>query len=164
MHDLVRRVIGAMTFSSAKYREIAAQPGATAQAIIIVLSSCVVPGSASIVYGRAGGVLYSFSGWSIWFCIAYLIGAKIFPESPVDNSVRRLLRASGFATAPALLGFFSTIRPFGHILPMVTTVWVITATVVAIREALQYRTTSRAVAVCLVSWVAASLIQDALFR
>jgi hypothetical protein len=163
MHDLVRRAIGAITFSSAKYREIAAQPSATAQAIIIVLSSCVVPGSASIMYGRAGSVLYSFCGWSIWFCLAYLIGARIFPESPVDNGVRRLLRTSGFATTPALLGFFSTVQPFGHVMPMVTTVWMITAMVAAIREALQYRTTSRAVAVCLVSWVATSVIRDALF-
>jgi hypothetical protein len=164
MNSLVRQTIGAMTFRAAIYREIATQPGATAPAIGILLLSCFVPGSVSIVYGTLGGILYSFSGWAIWICLAYMIGAKIFPESPVDSGLLRLLRAGGFAASPALLGFFGLAAVVGHILPITTTVWVIAATAVAIREALQYRTTSRAVAVCLASWAGTLLILAALFR
>jgi hypothetical protein len=126
--------------------------------------SCIVPGSVSIVYGRLGGILYSFSGWAIWIGLAYMIGAKIFPESPVDSGMLRLLRAGGFAASPGLLGFFGPVMAVGHILPIATTMWVIAATTVAIREALQYRTTSRAVAVCLASWAGTLLIMAALFR
>ena len=140
------------------------QPDATAQAIAILLLSCIVPGSVSIVYGMLGGILYSFSGWAIWFCLAYVIGAKIFPESPVHPGVLRLLRAGGFAASPALLGIIGLVMAVGHILPIATTAWMIAATAVAIREALQYRTTSRAVAVCLASWAGTSLILAALFR
>jgi hypothetical protein len=111
-----------------------------------------------------GGILYSLGGWSVWFCLAYLIGAKIFPESSVNSGILRLLRATGFAAAPSLLGFFGLVVSVGHILPMAITVWMIAATAVAIGTALQYRTTSRAVAVCLASWAATLLILATLFR
>jgi hypothetical protein len=164
MNSLVRRTIGAMAFRAGIYREIAAQPTATTQAIGILLLTCLVPGSVSIVYGRLGGILYSVSGWLIWFCLAYLIGVKIFPESPAEFGILRLLRTTGFASAPALLGFLGLVVTVGHILPVAITMWMIATTAVAIREAFQYRTMSRAVAVCLASWAATALILALLFR
>jgi hypothetical protein len=70
------------------------------------------------------------------------------PQTRADPG--QLLRTVGFATAPGLLRVFgifpeATVPAF-----LVSSIWMIAAMVVAVRQALDYQSTSRAIAVCLV--------------
>ena len=84
------------------------------------------------------------------------------PEPQTRVDVGELLRTTGFAAAPGL------VRVFG-ILPYVTipaiavaAVWTIAAMVVAVRQALDYTSTSRAIAVCVIGWSLAVVFSIAL--
>ena len=59
----------------------------------------------------------------------------------------QLLRTIGFASAPGLLRVFAAVPVAGSILEAVLWVWMLAATVVAVRQALDYTSTMRAVAV-----------------
>jgi len=72
------------------------------------------------------------------------------PRTHAD--VGELLRTLGFAASPALLLVFGIIP--GMTVPIVTLVmlWLVVTMVVAVRQALDYSSTARAIAVCLVGW------------
>jgi hypothetical protein len=65
----------------------------------------------------------------------------------------------GFATAPGLLRVFGIFVP-ALALPLfgLTAVWMIVTMVVAVRQALDYTSTTRAIAVCLIGWLLAGAL------
>ena len=70
----------------------------------------------------------------------------------------QLLRTIGFAATPGMLRVLGvmpavTLPVFG-----VTAVWMLAAMVVAVRQALDYQSTWRAVGVCVLGWVLAIVI------
>ena len=69
--------------------------------------------------------------------------------------VGELLRTIGFASTPWLLRIFGVLP--GVTVPAfaIAAVWMLAAMVVAVRQALDYTSTSRAIAVCLVGWALA---------
>jgi len=62
-------------------------------------------------------------------------------------------RANLFAQAPGVLRVFGIVPVLGHFVSAATDVWVLIATVVAVRQALDYRSLPRAFGVCLIGWV-----------
>ena len=62
---------------------------------------------------------------------------------------------SDFAAAPGMLRIFGIVP--GAAIPAfaITAVWMLVAMIVAVRQALDYRSTARAVAVCGVGWALA---------
>jgi hypothetical protein len=63
------------------------------------------------------------------------------------------LRTIGFATSPSVLRVLGVVGPLRGLVFLVTAVWGLVAVVIAVRQALDYRSTGRAVAVCLIGWV-----------
>ena len=62
------------------------------------------------------------------------------------------MRTTGFASAPGVFRILGVIPGLAVPVLVIATVWMIAAMVVAVRQALDYRTTGRAVAVCLLGW------------
>jgi hypothetical protein len=63
-----------------------------------------------------------------------------------------LLRTLAFAATPGLLRVVGAIPILRWPVFLVTTFWMVIAMVVAVRHALDYRSTARAIGVCLLGW------------
>ena len=60
-----------------------------------------------------------------------------------------LLRTIGFAASPGVLQVLAAIRPIAVPVLVISWIWMFAAMVVAVRQALDFRTTAHAIAVCL---------------
>jgi hypothetical protein len=66
--------------------------------------------------------------------------------------VGELLRTLGFSAAPGLLRVIGIVPPAARPVFVITTVWMLASMIVAVRHALDYRNTGRAIAVCVLGW------------
>ena len=152
------RLIGAVSVDPLLYEEVEADRTATGQALIVVVLSSLGAGIGARGFGT--GSLQStlfISGvatvaWAAWALLTYTIGTRIMPEPQTRADVGELLRTTGFATTPGLFRIFGVMP--GATLPVfvATSVWMLVAMVVAVRQSLEYTSTARAVAVCLLGW------------
>ena len=159
-----QRLIGAAALDSAIYEKVEADRGATAQACAVVLLSSVAAG---IGARGLGGVspsdiafiaIVSLLAWAAWALLTYEIGVRLLPEPQTSADVGELLRTIGFASAPGILRVFGVLP--GVTIPVfaITAVWMLAAMIVAVRQALDYTSTTRAIAVCVLGWVLAIVI------
>jgi len=103
----------------------------------------------AIIVGTLGG----FVGWVSWAALTYLLGTHLLPEPQTRSNVGELLRTLAFAASPGIMRVVGAIPPLGWAAFAVTSVWMLAAMVVAVRQALDYRSTSRAIAVCVLGWL-----------
>ena len=142
----------------ATYEEIEADRSATRQAVAVVLLSSVSAGLGARG-GRPGllaAVFFSavaLMAWAAWSLVTYEIGVRILPQSSTRADVGELLRTIGFATAPGLLRVFGLIPGLGVPMFAISAVWMLVAMIVAVRQALDFTSTRRAVAVCGLGWL-----------
>jgi len=143
---------------AAVYEDLEADPSATWQAAFVVLLSSLAAGMATggaefearaIIVGTLGG----FVGWVSWAALTYLLGTHLLPEPQTRSNVGELLRTLAFAASPGIMRVVGAIPPLGWAAFAVTSVWMLAAMVVAVRQALDYRSTSRAIAVCVLGWL-----------
>ena len=157
----LRRMMGAAVLDTAVYEEVEADRGATAQAFCIVLLSSAAAGiglSGLTGYSAASMAALGIAAlmtWSIGAILTFEIGSHLMPESTTHADVGELLRTIGFATTPALL-LVAGAAP-GSTVPVfaLSAAWTMAAMVVAIRQALDYSSTGRALAVCAFAWLLA---------
>ena len=94
--------------------------------------------------------------------MTYFIGTKLLPEPQTSADVGELLRTIGFSSAPGLIRVFGLIPGLGITVNLITTVWMLVAIVIAVRQALDYHSTYRAIGVCLLGWIAQAVIIGAI--
>jgi hypothetical protein len=63
------------------------------------------------------------------------------------------MRTTGFASAPAIFHLVARLPLIGFIASFAVSVWMLVAMVIAVRQALDYRSTGRAVGVCVIGWL-----------
>jgi hypothetical protein len=68
------------------------------------------------------------------------------------------MRTIGFAATPGLLRVLGVMPSVAIPVFAVTAIWMLAAMVVAVRQALDYQSTARAVGVCFLGWVLAIVI------
>ena len=107
------------------------------------------------------GIVGSLIGWIAWAALTYLIGTRLLPEPQTSADVGELLRTIAFASAPGFLRVLGLIPVIGLTIYAIGSIWMLLAMVVAVRQALDYRSTGRAVGVCVVGW-ALSLVVAAI--
>jgi len=157
MADITKRMLRAAKLDAQLYEEVEADKSSMKQAMVVVVLSSLAAGFATI--GRSGitglvfGTLASLGGWYIWAYLTYFIGTKVFPEPQTQADHGELLRTLGFASAPGLIRIFGIIPSLSVIVFPVAGIWMLIATVIAVRQALDYKSTLRAVMVCLVGWL-----------
>jgi hypothetical protein len=157
MASFMERVVGAARLDVQTYEEVEADTTATPQAMGVVALAALASGVG--VVGAAGGtgvvatVVGSLVGWVVWAALIWLVGANLLPEPQTRADIGQLLRTLGFAASPGLLLVLRIVPLIGGLLAFVIWIWQLAATVVAVRQALDYRGTGRAVVVCLIGWV-----------
>jgi Yip1 domain len=151
----VERMVGAARFNTSAYEDVEADRGATGQALAVVLLSSVAAGigAGAGVRGLVVGTIASLVGWLVWGVLIYLIGARWLPEPGTQTDTGELLRTIGFATSPGLLRVLGIVPFLTSIVFTVTALWMLATMVVAARQALDYKSTLRAVGVCLLGWI-----------
>jgi hypothetical protein len=151
----------------ALYEEVEADTQATGQAAGVVVLSSVAAGIGSITSeGGAGiliGTITALLGWYIWAYMTYFIGTKLLPESQTHATPSELLRTIGFASAPGMLRVMGIIPGLTGLVFVVTAVWMLAAMVIAVKQALDYQSTLRAVGVCTIGWFVQMLVMALVF-
>lgn len=148
MASLQDRVIGAMTLQAATFEEVEHDQSATSQAALIVLLAAVSSGIAWLWYGGLTGVVenavWALVSWVLWAGLMWIIGTKVMPGRNTEADLGQLLRTMGFAQSPGLLAFIGVIPIIGWVIVFALFVWTLIATVIAVRQALDYDDTLRA--------------------
>lgn len=146
------------------YEEVEADTGATGQAMGVVLLSSLAGGIGAVGLGAGGfggvvvGGIAALIGWVSWAFVTYLIGTRLLPEPQTRADVGELMRTLGFAQSPGLVRILGVIPVLGPLVLIVVSIWMLVAMVIAVRQALDYTNTLRAVGVCLVGWVLSLVI------
>lgn len=145
------------------YEEVEADKEAMGQAMGVVVLSSVAAGIGSIgttgLMGLVLGTIVALVGWFIWAFLTYFIGTRLLPEPQTKADYGELLRTIGFSSSPGLLRILGIIPMLGGIVNFAVGIWMLVAMVIAVRQALDYKSTGRAVGVCLIGWV----VQTAIF-
>ena len=157
MSTFTDRMIRAAKLDATLYEEVEADTGAMKQAMGVVILSSLATGLGNIglysLFGVIMGVIGALGGWFIWAYLTYFIGTKLLPEPQTRADHGELLRTIGFSSSPGLLMIFGIIPGLRGLVYLVTSVWMLTAMIVAVRQALDYRSTLRAVGVCVIGWI-----------
>jgi hypothetical protein len=150
--SLMNRMRAAAMLDVSVYEEVEADVTATAQAAIVVgiVALCAAIGDARQgAQGLIAGPISAYLGWLAWSGITYLIGTKVFKGTATWGE---LLRTIGFAQTPGLLYIFGFIPLLGGLVKLVVAIWLLIATVIAIRQALDFDT-GKAVFTAILGWV-----------
>lgn len=156
------RFIGALKLDARAYEDVESDPTALGQAIVVVAVSaaCAAIGSAGLfgTGGMIGALIASLVGWVVWSGVTFLIGTKVLPMPQTRADLGQMLRTTGFAAAPGVIRILGVVPFLGWITSFIAFVWMLAAFVVAVRQALDYDSTPRAIGVCLIGWVAYLII------
>jgi len=157
MASLANRMINAAKLDVQTYEEVEADQTATGQAMTVVVISSIAAGIGSIgILGLGGIVMMTIGaliGWFIWAGVTYLIGTKLLPEPQTKADMGELLRTIGFSASPGVLRIFGIIPLIGMLISFAASIWMLVAMVIAVRQALDYKSTGRAVGVCIIGFV-----------
>ena len=163
MTTFTQRVLRAAILDGRVYEEVEADAGGSRQAVGIVLLAGVAGGVGVLdlespnLQSLVASIIGSLVGWMAWAALTHLIGTRLLPEPQTQADLGQLLRTTAFASAPGVLRVLAVVPVVGVAVYALASFWMLLAMVVAVRHALDYRSTSRAAAVCVVGW-ALSLI------
>jgi len=170
MSNFNDRIIRAAKLDVSLYEEVKADTTALRQAMAVVVLSSIAAGVGTITIGGPAviivitiGTILALIGWYIWAYLTYFIGTKILPEPQTKANHGQLLRTVGFSSSPGLTRILCIIPGLTGIVLIVASIWMLIAMVIAVRQALDYRSTLRAVAVCIIGWIVQSLFSVLLF-
>lgn len=163
---MLQRMIGAAFFNVHTYEEIEADQGALGQAlgVVLLVTLCGIVGGiiGSLLTGVAGigillgiisGLVFGIVRWALWVTVMYLVGGGMLRTGNTETSWGELGRVMGFAYSPGVLSLFSFVPGIGWLFPTVGFFWTLAAVTVAVRQALDFESTGRAIAAVLLSAV-----------
>ena len=165
---LIPRMIRAARLDVSLYEEVEADRTATIQAMVVVLITSVALGIGSYssvgAIGVAGYVLFGLVGWAVWAYAVYFIGTRLIREPQTEASWGQLARTMGFATTPLLLTILAIIPITIVVIVVVSAayIWRLVAVIIAVRQALDYNSTLKAVAVTMLGFLAHLLVLNLL--
>ena len=178
---MIRNMIRAAALDPEFYNRVESAPGMTRQALAVVilanalaaigsfigyentagedlwntarkwfgLGDFPIPDRGGILFVVGLGVVFAVVGWIVWAVTTSFIGGRVFNGTTV---VGEMLRVLGFAQAPRVIGVIPFLGP-------VAAVWVLAASVVAIREGLDF-STGRAIGTAIGGWLIWILLQQ----
>lgn len=159
-----RRVIGVLALDPATFEDIEADTLAGMQSVAMIAAVTAAGGFAAFGLGFAGlagfvtGAILALGAWLVWVSLIATLGTTVLAEPGTRSNPRELLRTLGYASAPGLLLGFAAMPAVAPLVFAVVTVWMVAAAVLAVRQALDFRSTPRAVAVCSISFALAAAI------
>lgn len=160
------RLFRAMKLDPELYEEVEADHTANGQAVLTVLLASLAAGVNGISGGYLGLIVHTtvaLVGWFVWAYLTYLIGTMLLPEPQTKSDMGELLRCTGFSAAPGMLQVLGFLPGLGSLIRGVAAIWMLIAFVVAVRQALDYTSTLRALGVCLIGWFILMALNVGLF-
>ena len=162
MSLFVDRMIRAAKLDVHLYEEVEADRRSMGQAMGVVLLSSLAGGIGFMqeagLMGLVIGTVGSLLGWYVWALMTYLIGTKLLPEPQTHADHGELLRTIGFSSAPGLIRVFGIIPALSGFVNLLAGVWMLVAMIIAVRQALDYQSTYRAIGVCLIGWIIQAIL------
>jgi len=157
MDQFTDRMLRAAKLEADVYEEVEADKGAMRQAMGVVVLSSLAAGIGVVAsQGLSGllmGTIAALVSWYVWALLTYFIGTRLLPVSQTQADMGELLRTIGFSSAPGLIRVLGIIPFLRGIVFLVAGIWMLVAMVVAVRQALDYESTLRAVGVCCIGWL-----------
>ena len=156
------RIIRASKLDSNLYEEVEADKSAMGQAVTVVVLSSIAAGVGTITTAGISGIVFgtiaALAGWIVWAFLTYFIGTRLLPEPQTKADYGELLRTIGFASSPGLIRVLGIIPFLQSIVFIIAGIWMLVAMIIAVRQALDYNSTLRAVGVCVIGWIVQGII------
>jgi hypothetical protein len=150
-------MIRAAKLDAQLYEEVEADKETLSQAMCVVVLASIAAGIGSGGLGGPSGFFIGTVGalisWFIWAALTYFIGTKILPEPTTRADIGELLRTTGFSSSPGLIRIFGLVPGITNVVFFISNVWMLIAMIIAVRQALDYQSTLRAVGVCIIGWI-----------
>lgn len=160
------RLFGAATLNRATYEAVEADSGATAQAAAVVILAAVAASvgdwGSSTVAAIVIRVVIGVVSWAAWASVIAQVGGRLLPEAQTRVSWPELLRTLGFGASPGLLLVLAGAPVVGEAIAWAVWLWMFAAMVVAVRQALDFQGTGRALLVCLIGAIVGLAVMFAL--
>jgi hypothetical protein len=157
MSVLIARMVRAARLDPSVYEEVEADKTTMRQAVSVVVLSSIAEGLGNAGRGGIGWFVVTavaaLLGWYVWSFLIYIIGTKILPGPETEADYGELLRTIGFASSPGIIRALGFIPGFHKIVSLIAALWMLAAMVIAVRQALDYPNTLKAVWVCVIGWL-----------
>lgn len=162
--SIVNKMIRAARLDVSLYEEVEADEGATGEALVVVLIVAIAAGIGALARGSGGftmTILGALIGWAVFAFLTYIIGTALFNGTATYGE---MLRTLGYAYSPGVLDVLTIVAvipclgpPVALLIAIVTWVWRLATTVVAVRQALDFDTT-KAILTCILGWLAGMVV------
>ena len=157
MGTLVYRALGAAALNASTYEWVESDRPATWQAFVVVLlSSVAAAAGAGGLDGPNPAMLAVFTlvalfGWLSWAALIQYVGGGVFPGRRTRVDFGQLVRTIGFAASPGVIQALAMIPSIRIPVFIIAWLWMLAAMVIAVRQALDYDRTSKALGVCAIT-------------
>ena len=120
-------------------------------ALVAIVQGFMIAGFAPIALVQ--GILGSLIRFVIWAFFIAFVGTRILPEPETESNTGELIRTLGFAYAPGLLVVLKVFPVINYFVDPVVVILQLAAMTIAVRQALDFNSTVRAVGVCIVAFI-----------
>ena len=163
MNTFIRRLFGAVALDAGTYEDVEADASANLQAMAVVVLSAVAAGIGAQGFGARWSLVPMIStvaliAWLAWALLTFEIGVRFLATPDTHSDVSELMRTIGFASAPGILRVLGVVPAFAAPAFAVSAIWMLAAMILAVRQALDYKSTARAVAVCAIGWLLVAVL------
>jgi len=166
MRLFLDRLVRAARLDVELYKEVVADPKMLNQAWITVLIYCMAAawGIAGMVGAIGANIVMvtALIGWYVWAFFTYFAATRFFRETKteMDRSERKtVIRAMGFASAPGVVHLVGMIPGLQPVPFAGATIWMIIASTIAVKQALNFESPYRAAAACIIAWTISAFVQ-----
>ncbi len=156
MDRLLARMVGTACFDAETYEDVEADPRATVPAIALVVVSSIAAAlgvGAFDLRSIAGLLAGAILSWMIWVLLTLFIGTQVLKRPETRTNFGEILRTTGFSASVGVLRILGILPIVGIPIFVIVNIWMLMTFVIAIRQALDYTSTGRALAVCLLGWL-----------
>ena len=166
---LVGRMIGAARLQVSTFEDVGSDRSATRQAVLVVTIVTLATRIGTVgvgVDGLLGWVAFAIFGWAVFAWVTYWVGTRLLPTPQTHADWGQLARVVAFALSPGVFVILGGMPGVGDLLFAVAyplaSMWQLVAVVIAVRQALGYDSTRRAVGVVLVAAIPSFVVYYAL--
>ena len=106
----------------------------------------------------------SLLSWYVWAYVIYFVGVKLFGGPKTKSNHGELLRTIGFSSAPGLIRIFGITPELMSITFIGASIWMLVAMIIAVRQALDYESTWRAIGVVVIGFLVQAIFLVMMLR
>ena len=164
---MIDRMIRAAKLQVGLYEEVEADKTATKQAMLVVVIVALANGVGSLSVAGVGGIFAGVAigllGWALWAWIIHFIGTSILRTAETHADWGQLARTLVYAQSPGVLKVFGAVPGIGPLIFLAVSIWQLVAMIIAIRQALDFTSTRRAVGVAVLGFIPYAVLLTIVF-